>query len=201
MTDVEAEQILTAGLTGYGRTALEGSGLEATGRWPVLLALINGFLRAEQEGGRPIDDALREIFDELRRRGPSILDAADPGNRHGAVATTIQASLDRLTPDQRARYLELAAFGQVLTIPGPALEQLWKTTARWSAFQTHQFCRQHGDLALVAEYRRDPDRVRLHGVVRAHLSRQAAGRDAGPFRTPTVAHPGVLPTVEDENVW
>jgi hypothetical protein len=93
--------------------------LAVTGRWPVLLGLVNAAVRADLAAGREADESMREILHELRTRGPTALDVTDAAERHTAVARTIEVSLTRLTAEQRTRYLELAVFGQDVPIPVP----------------------------------------------------------------------------------
>jgi hypothetical protein len=147
-----------------------------TGGWPVLLSLVNGAARADVQAGLDVPEALRELVGQLEQGGPAVLDLADEHNRDRAVARTIQSSLDRLTPDQRARYRELAVFGEGTDIPRPMLERLWLRTAGWPPARTRRFCHQLVDASLVADYRQDHDRprLRLHDVVRAWLRHDAA---------------------------
>ena len=53
------------------------------------------------------------------------------------------------TVEQRARYLELAVFGEDVAFPGPLLARYWKVTGGWSEFQTRRFCQRLAKLALV----------------------------------------------------
>jgi hypothetical protein len=126
MTGDEAEQLLTAGVCGMSGGVVAGL-LATTGRWPVLLALVNGAVRADQSAGRRAEDSMREILHELGATGPTALDVTDTQERHTAVARTIGVSLNRLTAEQRARYLELAVFGEDVVIPGSVC---WPDTGR-----------------------------------------------------------------------
>jgi NB-ARC domain/Domain of unknown function (DUF4062) len=127
MASGEAEQLLTAGVGGVSGGVVVGL-LAATGRWPVLLALVNGAVLADQSAGRRAEDSMREILHELGETGPTALDVTDTQERHTAVARTIGVSLSRLTADQRARYLELAVFGEDVAILGPVLARYWNST-------------------------------------------------------------------------
>jgi hypothetical protein len=171
----EAAQLLTAGVSGVSGGVVEGL-LAVTGRWPVLLSLVNGAVRADHTAGRRAEESMREILRELRTTGPTALDVTDATERHTAVARTIGVSLARLTPEQRDRYMELAVFGEDVAIPGPVLVRYWQATGGWSEFQTRRYCQRLAELALVSDYRRDPDRVVLHDVVRAYLLEQTQHR-------------------------
>jgi hypothetical protein len=167
----EAEQLLTTGMSGAS-AGLVTRLLAATGYWPVLLALVNGAIRADLNAGRGAEDSMREILHELRATGPTALDVTDATERHTAVARTIGVSLSRLTAEQRDRYLELAVFEENVAIPGYVLARYWKATGGWSAFQTRKYCQRLAELALLSHYRSDPDEVMLHDVIRAYLREQ-----------------------------
>ena len=85
------------------------------------------------------------------------------------MAATIEVSLRRLTPDEQARYRELAVFGEDVAIPGEVVARLWAHTGGWTRFQARRLCRRLFDLGLLAGYRRDPDRLVLHDVIRTYL--------------------------------
>ena len=72
----EAEQLLRAGVGGAADDVVAGL-LAATGRWPVLLALVNSAVRADQNTGRGAEESMDEILHELRARGPTALDITD----------------------------------------------------------------------------------------------------------------------------
>ena len=112
----------------------------ATGRWPVLLSLVHGAVRdAVREGADPAGE-LREVLAALAGEGITALDAGNPGERSAAVAATIEVSLRRLTPDEQARYRELAVFGEDVAIPGEVVARLWAHTGGWSRFQARRLC-------------------------------------------------------------
>ena len=196
----EAEQVLTAGERGVSRGVIEGL-LAVTGRWPVLLALVHGAVRADQQAGRGAEDSMREILHELRTTGPTALDLTDTQERHTAVARTIGVSLTRLTTEHRARYCELAVFGEDVAIPGPVLARYWNITGGWSVFQTRRYCQHLADLALVSEYHRDPDRVVLHDVLRAYLYERAHHHRADLHRALIDAHRNLVPHEEGTSAW
>ena len=175
--------------------------LAVTGRWPVLLALVNGAVRADQNAGRQAEDSMREILHELRATGPTALDVTDAEERHTAVARTIGVSLSRLTAEQRDRYLELAVFGEDVAIPGPVLARYWKATGGWSAFQTRRFCQRLAELALVSDYRQDPDQVVLHDVIRAYLREQTHHRRGELDRALIDAHRGLVQDEGGTSAW
>ena len=168
MTGEQARELLTAGLPVLPR-GLVAEALRATGRWPVLLALVHGAVRdAVKEGGDPAAE-LTDVLAALKTEGVTALDATSAGERSAAVAATIGVSLARLTPDERARYRELAVFAEDLAIPGEVVARLWAHTGGWTTFQARRLCRRLFDLGLLAGYRRNPDRLVLHDVIRTYL--------------------------------
>lgn len=196
----EAEELLTAGVAGVSSEVVKGL-LAVTGRWPVLLALVNGAVRADQSAGRLAEDSMREILYELRATGPTVLDVADGDDRHTAVTRTIGVSLNRLTSEQRDRYMELAVFGKDVVIPGSVLSRYWSSTGGWSSFQTVRFCQRLAELALVSDYRRDPDRVVLHDVIRAYLREQTLERHGELGRALINAHRSLVRDEDGTSAW
>jgi hypothetical protein len=196
----EAEQLLTAGVGGMSGGVVAGL-LAVTGRWPVLLALVNGAIRADLNAGRRAEESMREILHELRTTGPTALDVTDADERHTAVARTIGVSVSRLTAQQRARYLELTVFGEDVAIPGPVLARYWKATSGWSEFQSRRYCQRLAELALVSDYRRDPERVVLHDVIRAYLREQTHHRRGELDRALIDGHRSLVPEEGGRSAW
>jgi WD40 repeat protein len=194
----EAEQLLTAGITGASRDAVAGL-LAATGRWPVLLALVNGAVRADLTTGRGADESMCEILQALRTTGPTALDLADTDERHTAVARTIGVSLSRLTAEQRAHFLELAVFTPDAAIPVPVLVHYWQATGGWSQFQVRRYCQRLAELALISDYRRD--QVVLHDVIHAYLREQTHHRCGELHRTLINAHRNLVPEQDGVSEW
>lgn len=169
MTATEARQLLTNGLGEVPESAVARL-LSVTGRWPVLLGLINGAAQADVRGGASADQALLDVQAELEASGITALDPEDPDSREQAVSATIAVSLERLTPVEQARFAELAVFPEDLDIPVEVVARFWGHTAGWPLPQTRGALRKLDDLSLLATYRRDmPARVRLHDVIREYL--------------------------------
>jgi hypothetical protein len=168
MLEAEARTLLTAGLTGL-RPEQPDRALRLTGRWPVLMSLVHGAVAEAVAAGGDAAYEIDAALDELGRRGVTALDVEDPDQRRAAVGRTIEASLDRLTSDERSRYLELVVFGEDVRIPLEVLTALWAHTGGWSKFAAARFCGRLFALGLLAEYRRDKDEVVLHDVFRDYL--------------------------------
>jgi hypothetical protein len=200
MDQDEAAQLLTAEV-GEVPGSVVAALLAATGRWPVLLALVNGVIRADLDAGWRADESMREIVHELHTSGPTALDLTDADERHTAVTRTIGVSLARLTAEQRTRFLELAVFGEDVVIPGPALAQYWKATGGWSQFQTRRYCQRLAELALISDYRRDPEQVVLHDVIRAYLREQTHHRRGELDRALIDAHRSLVAYENQVSAW
>ncbi|MGH3688351.1 MAG: NB-ARC domain-containing protein [Pseudonocardiaceae bacterium] len=196
----EARQLLTIGTVGASGGVV-GELLAVTGRWPVLLGLVNAAIRADLDAGRKIEESMREILHELRTAGPSALDVIDAAERHTAVARTIEVSLSRLPDQHRDRYLELAVFGQDVTIPVSVLARYWKATAGWSEFQTRRYCQRLVELALVSDYRSDKDEVELHNVICGYLRERTRHRRGELDRALIDAHRGLVPDEGGVSAW
>jgi hypothetical protein len=91
MAEGEASALLTAGLPALPPERVADA-LRATGRWPVLLALVHGAVGdGVREGGDPAGE-LAEVLAALAVEGITALDAAHPDERGMAVAATIEVS-------------------------------------------------------------------------------------------------------------
>ncbi|MBV8995885.1 MAG: DUF4062 domain-containing protein, partial [Pseudonocardiales bacterium] len=196
----EARQLLTAGITTLPSTVVDAV-LQVTGYWPVLLALVNGAVRAEVEAAGDAEKCLRDILQELHTAGLSVLDVKDEGERHSAVTRTIEAGVAGLTDEERERYFELAVFSEDVAIPGEILARYWHHTGKWSRFQTRQFCFRLADHALVSEYRRDYDLLELHDVIRAYLRERGQDQRAEFHRTLVEAHRSLVSDEGDMSAW
>jgi hypothetical protein len=88
-----------------------------------------------------------------------------------------------------------------VAIPGPVLSRYWKLTGGWSKFRTRQFCLRLAELALVSDYRADPDQVMLHDVIRAYLREQTCQRRSELDRALINAHRGLIPDENGISAW
>ncbi|MUN36473.1 NB-ARC domain-containing protein [Actinomadura litoris] len=183
MEPAEAADLLTTGLTGLAPGDLEDL-LRMTGRWPLLLSLVNRAVRQTVRDGAAEADAAREVAARLRAGGPSALDLTSADDRRFAVRATMEVGLARLPGERLDRLLELSIFSEDTEIPLRVLEPYWHATGGLDAAETAHLCRTFADLSLVslrqgagpspAEGRRPAptgtsSTVRLHDVVRAYL--------------------------------
>ena len=200
MTAPEARAVLTAGLPRVPAGLLERA-RQVCGSWPVLLALVHGAVHDAVRAGADASAELEDVLDALCHDGVTVLDVANPHTRGLAVARTIEVSLDRMSDTERARYLELAVFGVDVEIPGEVAARLWAHTGGWSAFQSRRFCQRLADLALLAGYRRQPDRLQLHDVIRAYLRQQTTARHDELNRAVIDSHRSLITRSGKRSIW
>ncbi|MCC8246734.1 WD40 repeat domain-containing protein [Saccharothrix sp. NEAU-S10] len=159
MSAEESKALLTSGIAGLTGTArLE----RLTGRWPILLSLVNSAIRYEVMDGTPPDRAAGLIAEQLALDGPAGLDLASADRRDSAVGATIEAGVRRLDEVGRDRFRQLGVFPEDVDIPVEVAGILWGADPRVS----RALCRQLADAALVT---RSGDAVRLHDVLRTYL--------------------------------
>ncbi|MFE0023973.1 NB-ARC domain-containing protein [Amycolatopsis sp. NPDC059021] len=165
----ESRSLLALGVPGLTRT---DQLLRLTGRWALLLALVNGAIRqAVAEGSSP-DAAADLVAGQLSLDGPGSLDLDSADRRDHAVRATVEASIRRLDPVGRDRFLELGVFPEDVGIPVAVVHLLWGA-AGLAPPECRRLTRRLVDLSL-AEVRGET--MRLHDVLRTYL-RQALGAD------------------------
>jgi hypothetical protein len=166
MPDPVARLLLTRGLPVMdARWEQELLGL--TGRWPLLLNLVNRRLDSDVEHGAGINVAAAEAAGRLSRDGRAALDITDSGKRETAVAATVDYSLDSLDAADRGRYFELGIFAEDAEIPLAAAALLWHGTAGLSAEASESLCERLDGLSLLTLTWADQVRVMvIHDVIR-----------------------------------
>jgi hypothetical protein len=183
MKQGEAVALLAAGFEGNPDLRLVTNDLIALsgrlGEWPLLLKLVNGYLRKSAESeNRTLSDAVAGAKQRLDRRGLTYFDFSDSNQRKDAVAKTIGVSLDLLTNDERARYFELAIFPEDVEIRLATLEKLWARTGGLDELDTDDLCVRLNRLSLLLNFDASRRGIRLHDVIRHYLIEQ--GRDRLP---------------------
>ncbi|MER7701587.1 NB-ARC domain-containing protein [Kitasatospora sp. NPDC097605] len=180
MTEPEARTVLLEDLDAAHLPADTVTELLArTGRWPLLLRLVNRLIVAEIGLGVPIADAMRAAARRLRDAGPATadaaaMDAAVPTQRERAVEATIEAAVDRLPPGGRDRLLELGAFAEDEAVPVALVRGLWHASAGLTTEQAHALIHALDSLSLVTADPANGGRITLHDVLRDYL-RQSLG--------------------------
>jgi hypothetical protein len=165
--------------------ALVGALLKATGRWPLLLRLVNRVLADEATTGVSVDLAARQVLDRLLAEGPVGVDeltGAGPDlnlnvseERDKAVKATMEASTDLLPPGGADRLNELGIFVEDETIPVDLVTTLWAVTSTVDPATARSLCRRMADLSLITFH---DGVLTLHDVVRAYLRRELGDRIA-----------------------
>lgn len=138
------------------------------GEWPILLKLVNAQLREEYRDGVAADEAFRIVEDTLGELGLTAFDREDEQARNLAVSRTVEASLRRLSPEERERYARLAVFPEDERVPLAVLALLWEA----GEAEVARVCRRLAEMSLL--YRFDPVGrwIQLHDVMRAYLLRE-----------------------------
>ena len=179
MSQEQALALLTAGLPPLP-VALAAGLVKETGRWPLLLRLVNKILADQAQSQPDVTAAARDLLgllsrgevlqvDQLTGAAGQQLDVSDPDQRHKAVRATIQASTSLLSPAEHDRFAELAIFAEDETIPVMLLAALWQATGGLDRMATRALCARLADLALVTLIPAAGGSVTVHDVIRDYL--------------------------------
>ena len=180
MSETQARALLSAGLPPLSAAVAAGL-LKETGRWPLLLRLVNKILADQAQLQPDITIAAEDLLGRLRRGGAvevdeltgaagQQLDVSDPDQRNKAVRTTIQASTSLLSTIEHDRFTELAVFAEDETIPVTLITALWQDTGRLDRMATGALCARLSDLALLTLVPGGDDgAITVHDVIRDFL--------------------------------
>ncbi|MET8628772.1 hypothetical protein ABZW30_34380 [Kitasatospora sp. NPDC004669] len=175
--------------------------LAGTGRWPLLLSLVNGVLLDRLAEGAGPGEAARWVLGRLESSGPAAfdIDPADSADRSQAVSATVDASLELLGPDERERYLDLAVLPEDAPLPSGLLTRLWGTAADLSPNDAERLRARLVRLRLVLPRWHDGSpAVGLHDVLCSWLRhRLTAGELALRHGLMVQAASGLLPAPTD----
>ena len=188
MKEAEAVELLSQGLGEVGaaeQAALRTLATERLGEWPVLIRLVNGFLRKEVERGNAPRDAIQQANDRLDRKKLTVFDRNDETAREAAVESTIRASIDYLVEEigkghdpkvyNGQRYDELAVFPEDVEVPIATIARLWGRVAEVDAIDARDLLKHLYSLALLQALDLKRGAVRLHDVMRKYLTQKQAG--------------------------
>lgn len=187
MSREQARSLLTSGLPALDASVTERL-LAVTGRWPLLLRLVNKVLANVAQTGQDLPAAASALIERLGTAGPTAvddllgdmgreLDVNKPHERAQAVRATIEASTSLLDPQAAERFAELAVFAEDEVVPFSLIAKLWRATAGVDALQAAQVCARLRELALVSAADTAAGDVAIHDVVRDLLR-----GDLGPQR-------------------
>lgn len=170
MTYDQAVTTLTAGVPEQPAELL-GRLLDATGRWPLLLSLVNAAFTEQLAAGGQVAEVATWILRQLETAGPSVFDVdlGGEGDRSRAVEATLEMSLALLGPEGIERYLDLAVTPAGAELPADLLARFWDTAER-TVRGAEKLRARLVRLRLVQPgWSEGTPTVRLHDVVRAYL--------------------------------
>ena len=178
MSPDQARALLTSGLPQLDPAVAEGL-LVATGRWPLLLRLVNKILADYALVAPDVSAQGAVLLERLRTGGPAVvddvlgdegrgLDVGQPHQRARAVRATIGASTGLLNRHDAERFTELGIFAEDETIPFNLVAQLWRATGALDELRAARVSSRLAQLALLS--RASPGHgITLHDVVRDFL--------------------------------
>ncbi|MER7322302.1 NB-ARC domain-containing protein [Streptomyces albidoflavus] len=182
----QARQMLVYGLPPLPEEVTRGL-LRVSGRWPLLLRMINRLIAAEVATGVEADVASEDALERIREHGPAAmddpsisLDLDDPKRRRMAVRATVEAATRLLPTGAYARFVELGVFAEDETVPLSLVATLWHATGSLTPTDTRNLCRALDELSLVALSSDAGGAISLHDVIRDYLRGElGAGRLTG----------------------
>jgi WD40 repeat protein len=189
MSVEQARALLTWQLPRLPATRSVDALVAETGRWPLLLRLVNKILAA-QSVTRDVDAAAEDLRERLRTGGAlsvdeltgetGWLDVGDPVQRRRAVRATIEAGVGLLRSPDLDRFVELGVFVEDEEVPVDLVAGLWRRTAGMSALDAHQVVDRLAGLSLVGVSSASgpavsgPVTLRLHDEIRDYLLEELA---------------------------
>ena len=181
MSPAQACAVLTHGLRPALPSPLTTALVKATGRWALLLRMVNQLIAVQAATGAAPSAAAQAILDRLHALGPAgadpdqPLELDDPDRRNTAVRASIQAATDLLPADGLRRFAELGIFSEDESVPLPLVALLWQATGALNEAATRQLCMRMADLSLLTLDPTVPGGVlALHDVVRDYLRAELA---------------------------
>ena len=154
MEPTEARDMLEAGLPEPVKDEVANRFADGTGRWPVLLSLVHGAIRRTVNIGLSVQDAAEDVLRQLESQGPLAFDMRRAEDRHDAVRTTMEASLNLLEPNDLERYLDLAVFPEDVDIPVRVLYEWWTSVHGIGSDASERLVEDFQRLSLLAMLRR-----------------------------------------------
>ena len=157
MSAEQSQRLLTYNLPRLDR-AVAARLLALTGRWPLLLRLVNNILASSVSAGQDASAAGAALAERLHTAGPTAaddllglahLDVGQPDQRAQAVRATIEASTSLLSRQDADRFAELAVFVEDEIIPFDLVSRLWHETAGLDELEASQVRHRLARLGLV----------------------------------------------------
>jgi hypothetical protein len=172
MSDSEALELITKGLPAPSIRRRELMALAARlGEWPLLLKLVNGFLRDRVIKLRQsLPSAIAAANKRLDEKGFTAFDARNESERTNAVALTIGVSLELLDSPGRDRFTELGIFAEDAHVPIGIIEHLWRE--HLDEIETENLLSEFYGLSLLLGLDLDRHTLQLHDTIRYFLRAQ-----------------------------
>ena len=140
------------------------------GEWPLLLKLVNGFLRDRTLKNRQtLDQAISGVHRRVDAKGLITFDSINADDRATTVAKTIGVSLELLPYNESARFAELAVFPEDADVPVGVTASLWAKTAGLNDVDTEDLLSRFESLSLLLFLDLDRRSFRLHDTIRSFL--------------------------------
>ncbi|MDT7777967.1 MAG: hypothetical protein QOC99_479 [Acidobacteriota bacterium] len=138
--------------------------VERLGNSALAIRLAGAELRRRVEQGYSPSNAVEYLKQALDVQGVAAFDTPDAQDRDLSVAKSIALSLDRLTEEERKRYVQLAEFDEFEEIPLEQIGQKWGM----DSFKTEQLVQRLSYQSLLIF---SPERklVRLHTLLRSYI--------------------------------
>ncbi|MGW5557041.1 NB-ARC domain-containing protein [Micromonospora sp. NPDC003944] len=154
--------------------------LRHTGRWPLLLRLVNRILHRHATLGHDTMTAASSILARLRDHGPAAVDDLGlptasidldvPEQRARAVRATIEAGTTLLGNDAAERLGELSIFAEDERFDLETVTRLWTATAGLDEISSAHTAAELANLSLTTiDQEGGRSYLQLHDVVRAFL--------------------------------
>jgi WD40 repeat protein len=147
------------------------------GEWPLMLKLVNGFLRIRTgRMNEPLPGALHGAIKRLDAKGFAAFDPKDADERTRAVTRTIEISLEMLDRASRERFRELAVFPEDVDIPIELAWRYWSQDSEIDEFEAEDLLTYLENLSLILDIDLTRKTFRLHDTIR-HILRAQAGSE------------------------
>ena len=169
MDPVEAAQLLAPAGVGPDALKMFRRLVVRLGGWPLPTKLAGSVMRQRIARGDSAEKALDYVLRALEKRGITAFDKADASERHDAVARTIGASLDLLTPDEQRRCAELTIFPEDTSISLSVARALWQL----DDIDSEDLARKLDEHALL-DFDLRTGVLRMHDVLREFLAHRVA---------------------------
>jgi WD40 repeat protein len=165
----EASKLLRHGLVDIDQEELKGLALRLDA-WPLLLRLANAFLRAQCRQNLSTSEAIQRAEDRFEKKGLIAFNRRDPQQRHDAADKCIQLSFELLSPGERERFAQLAAFAENTSIPISTIANYWRNISGIDDLDVEGLLDRFADLSLLRGLDKATGQANLHTVVRVWIA-------------------------------